>query len=292
MDNGPLFQLAKGEKTIKSQAVLPPNEVRIEIAEMCVALRCDNGRFVEQVKKRYEGFLSKKAPVVTVDVLISDMVQGSTSEGLRVYRDDNRVSLVLRQTRGYIDTKNSIGRLEMTPPVGLESLDALEIFLRALYSLLCIRNSGFLLHAAGIAKDSKGYLFLGHSGSGKTTVSRLSANYKILADDLLVVRATDDVWKVFGTPFGAGGDIQKRANESVEIRAFFGLAKDEKVFLERLEYPRAVAELISSTPMVHQDPTLSEDVIGLCSDIARKIPGYRMHFLLDNSFWRYIDELA
>lgn len=275
-----------------TRTVLPTNEIRIEIADICVALRCDNARFIEQAKKWYKGFLSTASPLVTVNVLISDTLQGDTSRGLLTFFTDSTASLIFHQARGYIDTEQGIGQLEMAPPFALEHPDSLEIFLRALYSRLCVRNNGFLLHAAGIAKDSEGYLFLGQSGSGKTTVSRVSANCKILSDDLVIVRAINGVWKVFGTPFRGGVDTQEKTSESVEIRAFFGLVKDEKVFFERLDYPRAVAELISSTPMVHQDPTLSEDVIGLCSDIARKIPGYRMHFLLDNSFWRYIDELA
>ena len=63
---------------------------------------------------------------------------------------------------------------------------ALANFLRVTYALLLIRHGGFLFHSAGMIRNGCGYLFYGHSGSGKTTVSRLSQNHvTLLSDDLV-----------------------------------------------------------------------------------------------------------
>ena len=287
-----LVREIKEEETTGNQAALPSNEVRIEIAGICVALRCGNARFIQQVEKQYEGFLSTRHPLVIINVLITDRLKDNTSGDVLVSLADNKASFIYCQTAGYVDVGQGIGQLEMTPWIALSGRNAVENFLRVLYSLLCVQNDGFLFHAAGIVKGGNGYLFFGHAGSGKTTVSRLSSDYTILSDDLVVVRAINGLWRVFGTPFWGDMQDRKKTNESAEIKGFFALVKDQKVHFEKLDYSKAIAELISSVPVVYRDPTLVEELIGLCSDVASITPCYRMHFLLNNSFWRYIDELA
>lgn len=267
--------------------------IKIEIAGICVALRSDNAKFIEQVEKRYEGFLSTGDPLVTVDVLITDRLKNNASRDMLISLVDNRISLsYYGQTVGYVDVEQGVGQLEMIPYAPLNSLCAIENFLRVLYSFLCVRNNGLLLHASGIVKDNKAHIFLGHSGSGKTTVCRLSSGHTILGDDLVIVRAMNGVWRAFGTPFWIDVPEGAIANESAEIKGFFGLVQDTKVHFEKLNRPRAVAKLTASVPLVYKDLALGKDLIRLCSHAVREIPCYRMHFLPDDSFWRYIDELT
>ena len=266
--------------------------IRIEIADICVALRCDNARFIEKVEKRYEGFLSTSPPLVIVDVLITERLKGKIAPDMLTSLTGDKVSFVSSETEAYVDVKKGIGQLEITSLFALDGNNALENFLRVLYSLLCVRNNGFLFHAAGVVKNNKSYIFFGHSGSGKTTVSRLSTAYTILSDDLVIVKARDGIWKAFGTPFWGGMQEGKRTNESAEIKIFFKLVKDQKVHFEKLDCSGAIAELISSVPVVYKDPGLSGHLIDLCAEAAREIPCYKMHFLPNNSLWRYVDELA
>ena len=64
-----------------------------------------------------------------------------------------------------------------------------ENFFRVLAAYRVQELGGAILHCAGIVRDGRAYLFLGRSGAGKTTVSRLSlaAGLEVLSDDLNVL---------------------------------------------------------------------------------------------------------
>src|SRR5207247_1225576 len=65
----------------------------------------------------------------------------------------------------------------------------LENFLRILTASHILESGGFLLHASGVVRAGRAYVFFGPSGSGKTTVTHLSPGDQVLSDDLtLVVR--------------------------------------------------------------------------------------------------------
>jgi len=61
-------------------------------------------------------------------------------------------------------------------------------------------RQGCLLHAAGVILHGKGFLFVGHSGAGKTTVTRLLEGHaEILCDDRNILRRQPDGFRVHGT---------------------------------------------------------------------------------------------
>jgi hypothetical protein len=67
------------------------------------------------------------------------------------------------------------------------------------------------LHACGIVgADGTGNLFVGHSGAGKSTTTRLwtaSEDVEVLSDDRIIVRRDEDTSE---TPCGATGDAEKQ----------------------------------------------------------------------------------
>lgn len=75
---------------------------------------------------------------------------------------------------------------------------------------------GVILHACGIARDGKGYLFAGESGAGKSTLAGLwdrQPGVAVLSDDRTIVRKKDGRYWMYGTPwhgeakFGAPGGV-------------------------------------------------------------------------------------
>src|SRR5207249_11128453 len=78
---------------------------------------------------------------------------------------------------------------------------SIESFWRILYSLALVEAHGLVVHAASLVKDGRAYLFSGRSGSGKTTVARLSADATLLSDELSIVRMSGGSAVCFGTPF-------------------------------------------------------------------------------------------
>ncbi len=60
--------------------------------------------------------------------------------------------------------------------------------------------SGCFFHANGVVFDCKGYLFMGHSGFGKSTISNMLKDNggKILCDDRMIVKRQDGDINIYG----------------------------------------------------------------------------------------------
>ena len=110
--------------------------------------------------------------------------------------------------------------------LGCQSGDALNAFLMMLFAQSAILHHTFLLHASVVMKDEKGYAFLGKSGTGKSTHSRLwlstFKDAELLNDDNPAVRITDEGQvSIYGTPWSGKTPCYK--NRKVELAAWVRL---------------------------------------------------------------------
>jgi len=63
--------------------------------------------------------------------------------------------------------------------------------------------NGMILHSSCVTKQNNAYLFLGKSGAGKSTIAELAGeygSYKIIADDLILIRNINNDFYAFSIP--------------------------------------------------------------------------------------------
>ncbi len=149
------------------------------------------------------------------------------------------------------------------------------------------RKKGFY-HASGVYDQDSAYLFVGVSGAGKTTTSNFSEKkgYRIIHDDHVVVyqnkkgdyRVTDRTLSLDGIP----------------LRAVFFLNQDTADKLDRLSPMKTARGLFEgcldsvARLVLHGD--IIENAFRISADIARKIPGYELHFRKSPDFWGLIHD--
>jgi hypothetical protein len=191
---------------------------------------------------------------------------------------------------GTVDVRRQSAQVAVTAPQPFAPVDYV---VRAALALLAFEAGGLLFHAAGLARRGLGYGFFGYSGSGKTTVARVSTealpDTVILNDDLVVLLPGTDRWEMAATPFSNPTQASPSGPHSVPLAALYRLVQDRSVFTEPIDPATAVAEVLASSPVVNADPLRALDLLARADRLVRRVPVRRLHFLPDASFWRVIE---
>jgi hypothetical protein len=256
----------------------------LSIAGLGVEVNCSHKALAEVLAKRYAAFPANGEIHLHADV----QWNGKERESALLDTGTRFQGCILKFEapgyQGWIDEHEGQARLNISSNQPVEEID---YFLRVVYALLAFKSGGLLFHSAGIVHQGMAYLFFGHSGSGKTTVSQLSSNDVVLNDDLLLLLKKGEGWYAFGTPFWNPTQTSPTAT-SAPIKKMLRLVQDTEVSLNPLPAGKAIAELISNVPVLPLDPDRSASLLLQLQQIRKVIPVYELHFLPDASFWSLI----
>ncbi|MDR0422288.1 MAG: hypothetical protein LBH72_04670 [Proteiniphilum sp.] len=152
-------------------------------------------------------------------------------------------------------------------------------FLRAAFGIVAAYRKTIKVHASVIEKEGKALVFLGRSGTGKSTHSRLWKEFvpgcTLLNDDEPVVQIADDgSVRVYGTPWS--GSTPCYRNASAEIAAFVHLYQSPENRLTQIKGVHAFTSLLQSAAVLRSDGKNRELVISIVEDILKKVPVYRL----------------
>lgn len=111
----------------------------------------------------------------------------------------------------------------------------LLFIIREIVLQLLEENQGFILHASSCLINKEGYLFLGSSGAGKSTIINLIKNKKvILSDDQIIVKRERGKYYLYQTPFLEKNQYQKSFRRYRLGKIFF-IVKDKKKKIMKLK---------------------------------------------------------
>jgi hypothetical protein len=172
-----------------------------------------------------------------------------------------------------------------------EFLEPLENFFRVWVGYRMLQCGGVLLHSAAISRDGGGYLFVGHSGAGKTTLSRLAlaAGWEVLSDDMNAVVLDQQGYRVAQLPFA--GDLGQTAvfGGVCRLRGIYTLEQGEDHRIDTLSPASAIARLLGSSPVVNQDPFRCDLLLSILSHLQSRVPVRQLTFSRDPGFLRVLE---
>lgn len=166
--------------------------------------------------------------------------------------------------------------------------------LRFIAFLLHLDSGGLLLHAAAVKIDSKGCLFLGNSGSGKSTILSLVPQDSVFGDETIVVRKRRDGYFMWPGPYGYfnsdGSFIKNLSRREVRVSKIFSLVKDNKTYREDISAGHLVAESLYDHPFFARclNRDLLTKMVDLLFDLFHSVPCYRLHFKKNREFLTYL----
>lgn len=262
-----------------------PGRIRLEIGGIALALTFSEPSLSECIEQRYHDFITARDDGFHAEMEIEEAAPGTSLMNEPIKFDQDVLICEAPGCRAVIDPIECRGELAMRAERPVEQVD---YYLRLAVALLVYQAGGLLFHAAAVVRRGRGFAFFGYSGSGKSTVARLSSGDVVLNDDLVLLLPRGSGWDVFTTPFW-NQYSHRPAVDSAPLAGLYLLVKSQRVFLEPLPAPLAVAEMLSCLPVINADSHRTATIVDRCQSILSCTPAYRLHFLLDASFWQAVD---
>lgn len=169
---------------------------------------------------------------------------------------------------------------------GNYSLSLLRFALWVGYGILTAQEDTVAVHSSCIVYQEKAILFLGESGTGKSTHTRLwrenIPRCELLNDDSPVVRCEQGQIRVYGSPWSGKTPCYKAA--SYPLAGCVRLSQAPRNSIRRLDTLQACAALHPSfPPEFAYDPRLYDGVSALLSTMLRFVPVYHLECLPDKA---------
>jgi hypothetical protein len=164
---------------------------------------------------------------------------------------------------------------------------ALDSLLRILLSWKLTGWHGFLLHAATVIRNGKADVFMGRSGTGKSTVASLSPEGTVLTDEISLLRCENGVWRAYGTPFW--GEFRAAgSNTSAQVRGIFRLVQAAENRLTPLRPVEMLRALLPNVLFFSAEHAANRRLLEILGHAAEEISSYELAFHKDRTFWEVL----
>lgn len=164
-------------------------------------------------------------------------------------------------------------------------------FDQALMINLLSLGRGVLIHTCGTNYQGQGLLFVGASGSGKTTIANLWNNdmdVKILNDDRIVIRKKEGVFRIYGTPWHGTGKFS--SPDSAPLKKIYFLKHSKKNKIKPLDNIQATTKLLATSFSTFWDKKGMSFTLEFCAELAKEIPCYELGFIPDKSMVDFVKD--
>jgi len=155
-----------------------------------------------------------------------------------------------------------------------------------LFAFTTAKLGALEMHASVTVKDGKGFLFLGHSGTGKSTHSRLWMeafdDARLLNDDNPVLRLLpNNEVRVYGSPWS--GKTPCYINKNVPVGGIVKLSQAPKNEIRVLRLPEAYAYMLSSSSGLKIVPEMMDALYATIAAVIQIIPLHGLECLPDTA---------
>ncbi len=167
--------------------------------------------------------------------------------------------------------------------------DFLYPFLELLTINLLAESNGVLLHASCIDDNGSGYLFLGHSGAGKSTIANIwneEKGIRILSDDRVIVSLSEEGLIAHGTPWH--GTANYAINASVPVKKVFFISHSKHNSAVKINGIKAASELVRNAFLTFWDKNRMENSTETLMQISQKAGMFSLGFYPDRKILDFV----
>lgn len=152
---------------------------------------------------------------------------------------------------------------------------------------LTVIHGDIMIHASGVNKSGRGYIFSGVSGKGKTTMAKLweSCGASVIHDDRLIVRKIGNSFRMFNTPV-YNDDVPADS----QVNSIFIIAHGYSNKVNHIKGAGAVSLVMANCIQHNWGTELISRLLNSVSLLCDSVPVKRLSFTPDNSVVTYILE--
>ncbi len=280
-----------------------PSECRIGVGDATIALLCPSAEYAASLREYFatgvvdgdpdrEPDLQIELEVVPHDdqpAIPDSLFSTKRMDGDRFIIDNGLVTGSFRaaERRGEIKVKGILTKEPLTRVFE-------QLLYQAFYSARRLRgDEAALIHASGVIRNGAGYLFVGESGAGKSTVAALSGDTpgQVLNDEICLVQFGAEGPILHSTPFN--GLFRDKESGSAPLRAVFLLQHGPDHRIEPINPAFAIAlltgQVVAPLPLEEAlSPATSQAMLDVAARLAEAAPVRRLLFTPDPGFWPVI----
>ena len=178
----------------------------------------------------------------------------------------------------HIDTENLTIRTNLRAE-SIYDLSLLRFGVWMMFGVVLARYNAIAIHSSVIEADNRAILFLGESGTGKSTHTRLwrenIEGAKLLNDDSPIVRIVGDEVRVYGSPWSGKTPCYKAL--SYPVAGFCRLSQAPENRITRLKGIAAIGALLpSAPPQFAHDGYLQDAILTTIGCTLMSVPVYHL----------------
>lgn len=155
-----------------------------------------------------------------------------------------------------------------------------------IYYLTALKGD-ILIHASGLVFGSRGYIFAGRSGCGKTTIARIfnDAGAEVIHDDRLIIRRTGSGYRIFNTPV-----YNDEVSRSAPLDSIYLISHGKENISIPANRAEAIALVMSNCIQHNWSVRLIGNLTGALLNLVNTIPVKRLAFTPSADVIRYISD--
>lgn len=160
-----------------------------------------------------------------------------------------------------------------------------------LFSRILGYKQGCLLHSSGLIYKGNGYLFVGHSGAGKTTIAQIMApSSTVLCDDRNIIRKFEHGYSLFGT--WRHSDLVTVSPHSAPLKGIFFLNQSKKNKISKIhEHKKSFFMLMDCLVRALVTHDWMELTIDLIDSLSKQVACFDLEFDKSEKIIEHIDSL-
>lgn len=244
---------------------------------------CPSQSWQNLIKNNYRDFLSAISCNTTV-ILQKNGLDGIKLKNPKVIRQQNCWKIVRSDFSS--ESNDTLRRSALSISRNKYSFDS---WFRIFLTLKALKSGGLLLHGAGISVDSGIHLFLGRSGCGKSTITKIIGKQQALSDEIVLIYKKGRQFFSASTPFW--GELKKAPGKLFEgqIKGIYFLNHGKKAKMHKIGAPQALRKLLKTVLFFSKDIESINRLLEVSTAIIKQIPAYDFYFSHNSQKQEIID---